>query len=327
MHRREFITFLGGAAATWPIAVRAQQPAIPVIGFLSSQSLGAYADLLRGFHQGLKETGYVEGENVAIEYAWADNQIDRLSVLAAELVRRQVAVIVASGLPASESAIKATTTIPIVFMVPADPVKLGFVASLARPTGNATGIHFFVAELAAKRLEILRELVPGAARVAVLINPAEAAIAAANLRGVEMAAHAMGLKIQVLNASTSSEIDAAFATFVRERFDAFFISSGVFFLARRIQLATLAISHGVPAIFATRDWAEAGGLVSYGTNLEDTHRQAGIYAGRILKGAKPADLPVMQSTKFELVINLKTAKTLGLKVPQTLLVAADEVIE
>ncbi len=238
MHRREFITFLGGAAATWPIAVRAQQPAIPVIGFLSSQSLGAYADLLRGFHQGLKETGYVEGENVAIEYAWADNQIDRLSVLAAELVRRQVAVIVASGLPASESAIKATTTIPIVFMVPADPVKLGFVASLARPTGNATGIHFFVAELAAKRLEILRELVPGAARVAVLINPAEAAIAAANLRGVEMAAHAMGLKIQVLNACTSSEIDAAFATFVRERFDAFFISSGVFFLARRIQLAT-----------------------------------------------------------------------------------------
>ena len=238
-----------------------------------------------------------------------------------------IAVIVAIGLPASESAIKATTTIPIVFTVPTDPVKLGFVSNLARPTGNATGIHFFVAELAAKRLEILRELLPRAARVAVLINPAEAAIAATNLQGVEMAAHAMGLKIQVLNASTSSEIDAAFAEYVRERFDAFFISSGVFFLARRTQLATLAIGHGVPTIFAAREWAEAGGLASYGTNFTDMRRQAGVYAGRILNGAKPADLPVMQSTKFELVINLKTAKTLGLKVPQTLLVAADEVIE
>jgi len=323
MRRRDFIKLSGGVAATWPFAARAQQRAMPVIGVPSSQSPGMRPDLLRGFHQGLKETGYMEGENVTIEYVWADNQ-DRLI---AELVRRQFAVIVAIGLPASESAIKATTTIPIVFTVPTDPVKLGFVTNLARPTGNATGIHFFVAELAAKRLEILHELLPKAARVAVLINPAEAAIAATNLQGVETAASAMGLKIEVLNASTTSEIDAAFATYVRERFDAFFIASGVFFLARASQLATLAIGHGVPAIFAGREWAEAGGLASYGTNFTDMRRQAGIYAGRILNGAKPADLPVTQSTKFELVINLKTAKTLGLKVPQTLLVAADEVIE
>jgi putative ABC transport system substrate-binding protein len=229
MRRRDFIKLSGGMAATWPLAARARQRAMPVIGVPSSQSPGMQPDLLRGFHQGLKETGYIEGENVTIEYVWADNQ-DRLT---AELVRRQFAVIVAIGLPASESAIKATTTIPIVFTVPTDPVKLGFVTNLARPTGNATGIHFFVAELAAKRLEILRELLPSAARVAVLINPAEAAIAATNLQGVETAAHAMGLKIEVFNASTSSEIDAAFVRYVRERFDAFFISSGVFFLARR----------------------------------------------------------------------------------------------
>src|SRR5262245_10529073 len=328
MRRRDFIKLSGGVAATWPLAVHGQQRTMPVIGFLSSQSLSTYSgDNLRGFHQGLKETGYIAGENVAIEYAWGDNQVDRLSAVTAELVRRQVAVIVAGGLPASEYAVKATTTIPIVFTVPTDPVKLGFVTNLARPTGNATGIHFFVAELAAKRLEILHELVPKAARVAVLINPAEASIAATNLQGVETAASAMGLKIEVLNASTTSEIDAAFATYVRERFDAFFIASGVFFLARASQLATLAIGHGVPAIFAGREWAEAGGLASYGTNFTDMRRQAGIYAGRILNGAKPADLPVTQSTKFELVINLKTAKTLGLKVPQTLLVAADEVIE
>ena len=327
MRRRDFIKLSGGVAATWPLAVRAQQRTVPVIGVLSSQSLGSIANRLPGFHQGLKETGYIEGENVAIEYAWTDNQVDRLSELAAELVRRQVAVIVAVGLPASEAAVKATTTIPIVFTVPTDPVKLGFVTNLARPTGNATGIHFFVAELAAKRLEILRELLPRAVRVAVLINPAEAAIAATNLQGVEMAAHAMGLKIQVLNASTSSEIDAAFAAYVRERFDAFFISSGVFFLARRTQLATLAVGHGVPTIFAAREWAEAGGLVSYGTNFTDMRRQAGIYAGRILNGAKPADLPVMQSTKFELIINLKTAKILGINVPPSMQARADEMIE
>jgi putative tryptophan/tyrosine transport system substrate-binding protein len=225
MRRRDFIKLSGGVAATWPLAARAQQRAMPVIGIPLSQSRGP--NLLRGFHQGLKETGYIEGENVTIEYVWADSQ-DRLSVLTAELVRRQVAVIVALGLPASEAAVKATTTIPIVFTVPTDPVKLGFVTNLARPTGNATGIHFFVAELAAKRLEILHELLPKAARVAVLINPAEAAIAATNLQGVETAASAMGLKIQVINASTSSEIDAAFETYARERFDAFFISSASF---------------------------------------------------------------------------------------------------
>ena len=320
MKRREFIALLGGAAAAWPLAARAQQPAMPVIGFLDSRSPDAFADRLRGFRQGLKDTGYVEGENVAIEYRWAENQFDRLPELAAELVRRQVAVIVASGGAAAAFAAKAaTTTIPIVFIVGEDPVRLGLVASLARPGGNLTGINFLSGELTAKRLELLRELVPGAARVAVLVNPANAANTETTLRDVEPAARAMGLQIQVLNASTSREIDAAFATIVRERPDALFVGSDAFFNARRVQLALLAARHGVPAIYSDREYAEAGGLMSYGSNIVDAYRQVGVYAGRILKGAKPADLPVVQSSKFELVINPQTARMLGLTVPPTLL--------
>jgi putative ABC transport system substrate-binding protein len=326
MRRREFITLLGGAAA-WSHAARAQQSAIPVIGFLSSQTHDAIADFLGAFRQGLKDIGYVEGENVAIEYRWADNQIDRLPALAAELVRRQVAVIAASGGPASEGAAKATTTIPIVFMVAEDPVRLGLVTSLARPGGNLTGVNFFSAELAAKRLELLRELVPATTRVAVLLNPAEAAIAASNLRDVETAALAMGLQIQVFNASTGREIDAAFVTIAREGPNALFISSGPFFTSRRVQLAHLATRDAVPSIHGSRLFPEVGGLISYGASLTDAHRQAGVYVGRILKGAKPANLPVVQSSKFELVINAQTARLLGLIVPPSLLARADEVIE
>ena len=326
MRRRDFLSVLGGAAATWPLAARAQQ-AMPVIGQLSSQSPDVVADFLRAFRQGLKEVGYVEGENVAIEYRWADHQIDQLPALAAELVRRGVAIIIGSGGPASEAVARATTTIPIVFLVAEDPVKLGLVASLARPGGNLTGVNFFSAELAAKRLELLRELVPGAVRVAVLLNPAEASIAASNLRDVEMAAHSMRLQVQVFNASTSREIDEAFVTMARERPDALFISSGPFFTSRRVHLAHQATRHAIPAIHGSRMYSEAGGLISYGASLPDAYRQAGIYAGRILKGAKPADLPVVQSSKFELVVNHQTARLLGLTVPQSLLSTADEVIE
>jgi putative ABC transport system substrate-binding protein len=325
--RREFITLLGGAAA-WPLTARAQQAAMPVIGLLDSRSPDALTDRLRGFRQGLKDTGYVEGENVAIEYRWAENQFDRLPVLAAELVRRRVAVITTSGGPAvAFSAKAATTTIPIVFAVGEDPVKLGLVASLARPGGNLTGINFLVGELTTKRLELLRELVPAATRVALLVNPAHATNTESTLRDMESAGRAMGLQIQVLNASTSREIDAAFATIVRERPDALFVGNDAFFNTRRVQLALLAGRHGVPAIYSDREHAEAGGLMTYGSNIVDTYRQVGVYSGRILKGAKPADLPVVQSTKFELVINAQTARMLGITVPDKLLVAADEVIE
>jgi putative tryptophan/tyrosine transport system substrate-binding protein len=328
VRRREFITLLGGTAAAWPVAARAQQPAMPVIGLLSSQSPDGLGDRLRGFHSGLKDTGYVEGESVAIEYRWADNQIDRLPALAAELVRRRVAVIVTTGGPAPAFAAKvATTTIPIVFAVPEDPTRLGLVSSLARPGGNLTGVNFFATELTAKRLELLRELVPAATRVAVLVNPANAADAGPQLRDVEPAARAMGLQIQVLNASTSREIDAVFATFVRERPDALFVGGDPFFTSRRVQLATLVARYAIPATFSSRDIAEAGGLMSYGANIPYAWRQAGIYAGRILKGAKPADLPVVQSSRFDLVINHQTARLLGLTVPPTLIVTADEVIE
>jgi putative ABC transport system substrate-binding protein len=325
MRRREFIAGLGGAAA-WPFATRAQQ-AKPVVGFVSSQTHELIADFLRGFRQGLKDTGYVEGENVAIEYRWADNQLDRLPALTAELAHQRVAVIAASGGPSSEAAAKVTTTIPIVFMVAEDPVRLGLVTSLARPGGNLTGVNFFSAELAGKRLELLRELVPTATRVAMLLNPAEAVIAAANFRDMEASARTMRLQIQVFNASSSREIDAAFLDIARERPDALFISSGPFFTSRRVQLAHLATRHAVPTIHGSRLYPEVGGLISYGASLTDAHRQAGVYVGRILKGAKPVDMPVVQSTKFELVVNAQTARTLGLTVPPSLLARADEVIE
>jgi ABC-type uncharacterized transport system substrate-binding protein len=326
VRRREFITLVGGAAAAWPIAARAQQ-AMPVIGFLFSQSADPFGDRLRAFRQGLKETGYVESENLSIAYSWAEGQYDRLPVLAGELVRRKVAVIVSPGETATLAAKAATTTIPIVFNVAEDPVKLGLVASLARPGGNLTGINFFNVELVAKRLELLRELVPGASRVAALVNPSNAASSERSRREVEAAARAMGLQILVLNASTSREIDAAFAALAHERADALFVSPDGFFNSRRVQLATLAARDRVPVTSATREIAEAGGLMSYGSNIADVWRELGVYAGRILKGASPADLPVVQSTKFELVINHQTARTLGLDVPPSLLTLADEVIE
>jgi putative tryptophan/tyrosine transport system substrate-binding protein len=325
VRRREFITLLGGAA-TWPLAARAQQPAMPVIGFFHPASPDAVAHRVRAFRRGLKDTGYVEGENVAIEYRWAEGQYDRLQALAADLVRRQVAVIVAAG-GSGFAARAATTTIPIVFVSGEDPVGLGLVASLARPGGNLTGINFLAGELQAKRLELLRELVPGVVRVAVLVNPTNPTNAEGTVRDVEAAARALGLQIQVLNVSTSGEIDAAFATLVRERPDALFVGSDAFFNNRRVQLVHLASRHAVPATYAGRDFAVAGGLISYGADITDAYREVGVYAGRILKGAKPADLPVVQSSKFELVINAPTARMLGLTVPATLLARADEVIE
>jgi len=327
MGRREFVALLGGAAA-WPIAARAQQPAMPVIGFLHPASPESYADQLRAFRQGLKEAGFVEGENVVIEYRWAEGQNDRLPALADELVRRRVAVIAAAGGPNSALAAKAaTTTVPIVFVTGQDPVRLGLVTSLARPGGNLTGINFFTVELAAKRLELLRELLPGAMRIAVFVDPATASTTESTLRDVEAAARVMRLQIQVLKVGTSREIEAAFTSFVGERPDAIFVGISAFFTARRVQLAQLAARHAVPAIYPDRLHAEVGGLISYGASLTDTYRQVGIYTGRILKGAKPADVPVVQSSKFELVINHPTARMLGLTVPPSLLARADEVIE
>jgi putative ABC transport system substrate-binding protein len=328
MQRREFIAIVGGVAAAWPRAALAQQSAMPVIGFLNPTSPDVFADELRAFHRGLKETGYVDGDNVAIAYRWAENQVDRLPALAGELVRRKVAVIASTGSPSVAFAAKgATVTIPIVFIINEDPVGLGLVASLARPGGNLTGVNILSGELVAKRLELLRELVPRASRVAGLVDPANAATAESTLRQLESAGHAMGLQIRLLKASTSGEIDEAFATIVSERLDALFVSPSSFFTSRRMQLAHLASRHAVPAAYALRSYAEAGGLMSYGPSLRDAYRQIAIYIGQILKGTKPADLPVMQSTKFELVINQQIARMLGLTVPPTLLATADEVIE
>jgi putative tryptophan/tyrosine transport system substrate-binding protein len=327
MKRRQFITLLGGAAAAWPLAARAQQAATPVIGFLHPTSTDAFPDRLRGFRQGLKDTGYVEGENVMILYRFAENQIDRLSAMAGDLVTGRVAVITAANSPPALAAKAATTTIPIVFITPEDPVRLGLVTSLAKPGGNVTGINLLSGELAAKRLELLRELVPRAARVAVLVNPANPSTTETTLKDVEAAARSMGLQIQVLKASTSHEIDAAFATLARERCDTLFVGGDPFFTSRRVQLAVLAAHYSIPSTSGTREIAEAGGLMSYGANIPNGWREAGAYVGRILKGAKPADLPVVQSTKFELVINAQTAKTLGLAMSPSLLAIADEVIE
>jgi ABC-type uncharacterized transport system substrate-binding protein len=326
MKRREFITLLGAAAA-WPLAARAQQAQLPTIGFLHGAASVAWADPLRGFHRGLKDAGFVEGENVAIVYRWAEGQLDQLPALAAELVRRRVSVIAAFAPAAALAAKAATTTIPIVFLVSNDPVELGLVASLARPGGNLTGINFLSGELAAKRLGLLHELVPTATRIAVLVNAANPGEAELTVRDVETAARAMGLQIQVLNASNGREIDTAFTSLARDRPDALFVGGDQLFTLRHVQLVHLASRHGVPATYGGRRFAEAGGLMTYGTNTADSYRQTGVYVGRILKGAKPADLPVEQSTKFELIINAQTARTLGIEVPPTLLARADEVIE
>jgi putative tryptophan/tyrosine transport system substrate-binding protein len=328
MRRRKFITLLGGtAAAMWPVVASTQQPAIPVIGFLHTASPDGNTDRVRAFREGLKETGFVEGENVAVDYRWADNEVERLPALAMEMIHRRVAVIAAIGNNPAFAAKTATTTIPIVFLASEDPVRLGLVTSFARPGANLTGINWFPAEVGAKRLELLRELVPAAARIAVLVDPTNAMSNETTLRDVEAGTRSLGLQIQVHNASTSREIDTVFAGFARERPDALFAAIAAFFIDRRVQLALQTMLHRVPAIFPVRDFAEAGGLMSYGASLRDTIRQAGVYTGRILKGAKPADLPVVQSTKFELVINHQTARMLGLTVPPSLLAIADEVIE
>ena len=324
--RRELLAALGGAAAAWPLAARAQQAAMPVIGLLETRSPDVISDRLRRFRQGLKDTGYVEGENVTIVYDWAES-FDRLSALAAELIRRPVAVIVTPTTPAALAAKAATTTIPIVFATGYDPVASGLVASLARPGGNLTGVNFFNNELAGKQLELLRELVPGATHVSALINPSNVRNASAALADLETAARARGMQIQVLNASTSREIDDAFATLLRQRPDVLFVSGDGLFTSRRVQLVLLATLHKVPAAFANREFAEIGGLMSYGANVPDAWHQVGVYVGRILKGTKPADLPVVQASKFELVINAQAAKILGLTIPPTLLARADEVIE
>ena len=327
MKRRTFITLLGGAAAAWPLAARAQQ-AMAAVGFLSLQSRGPASQLLEAFRRGLAETGYVEGQNVAIDYRLTEGRLDRLAEMAADLVRRQVSVIATTSTPAALAAKAATTNISIVFGVPEDPVKLGLVTSLARPGGNATGINFFTAEVVAKRLGLLRELLPGAARIAVLVNPTNTTNTEVTVRDVQSTAHAIGLQIQIFHASTNSEIDVAFATLVRERPDALFVAPDPFFTARRLQLVHLATRHALPASYPVREFVEeAGGLVSYGPSLTDMYRHIGVYSGRILKGTKPADLPVVQSNKFELIINLQTAKLLGLEIPPMLLARADEVIE
>jgi len=327
MRRRDAIALIGGAAA-WPLTAHAQPQAMPVIGFLHAASPEGYAEPMRAFRQGLKDGGYVEGENVAIEYRWADNRFDRLPTLAADLVRRGVAVIAAIGGPLSAFAAKAaTSTIPIVFNVGDDPVKHGLVASLARPGGNLTGVNFLSIELAAKRLELLREVVGRLARVAVLVNPVNVPNTDLTLRDMETAARSMGLQYRVLNADSAQEIDAAFASIAHERPDALFVAITPFFVVRRIQLVQLAAFHRIPAAYGLRDFVEDGGLISYGASLSEAYRQVGIYTGRVLKGVKPADLPVIQSTKLELVINRQTARMLGLTVPDTLLASADEVIE
>ena len=325
MRRREFIAGLTGAAA-WPLSVQAQQP-IPVVGFLSAQSPGTAAPLVNAFRRGLAEAGYADGQNVTIEYRFTEGRIDRLSGMAADLVRRRVSVIASTGSGIAIGAKAATGTIPIVFGVAEDPVKLGLVASINHPGGNATGINFLLVEVGTKRLALLREIVPSAKRIAVLLNPANASNTISTRAELDAAASILGLQVRYYNASSSGEIDTAFVALVRDRADALFIAPDGFFDSRRVQLSTLAARHALPASSASRNMVEAGGLMSYGTSMTEVHRQLGTYAGRILKGAKPSELPVVQSSKFELVINVQTAKLLDLNVPQTLLAVADEIVE
>jgi len=326
VNRREFVTLLGGAAVAWPLAARAQQPAMPVVGFLDFGSAAERTQQVAAVRKGLAEGGYQEGQNVTLEFRWAEGQYGRFAELAADLVRRGVSVIVIPGSGTGALAAKAaTTTIPIVFGATGDPVKEGLVASLNRPGGNATGVNFFTAELVAKRMQLLRELVPAANRIALFVNPTDAENYQSTLREVEAAVG--GQQVLVREVATGREIDEAFASIAREKADALFVAPGSFFNTRRVQLAVLAARHALPAIYSVRAYPEAGGLMSYGTDILDAFRQVGAYTARILKGAKPADLPVLQSTKFELVINLNTARALGLTIPAGLLARADEVIE
>src|SRR6516162_9580942 len=326
--RRQFITLLGGAAAGWPLVARAQQSAMPVIEFLHPGASEIGARDVAAFRKGLRESGYVEGQNVTVEYHWLEGQYDRLPTLLADVVRRPVTVIAIPGSgPTTRAAKAATATIPIVFGVAGDPVQLGLVASLARPGGNATGVNFLSEEVAAKRLRLLHELVPKAVRVAVLLNPANASATEPQLRIVQEAAPTVGLQIQILNATTIGEIDAAFATLERERPDALFVAGDAFFASRAVQFAILTARGRIPATYSLRDYVAVGGLMSYGTDFTEAFRQVGVYTGKILRGAKPTDLPVTQSTKFEFVINLQTARSLGIEVPPGVLSIADEVIE
>jgi putative ABC transport system substrate-binding protein len=325
MRRRQFITLLGGAAY-WPLAARAQQASMPVVGFLGTTTPEDYATRVAAFRGGLKEVGYIEGQNVAIEYRWPEGRYDRLPTLAADLVQRQVAVIVAGGPPAAHAAKAATSTISIVFTSGDDPVGAGLVSSVNRPGANITGVHLFLTELNAKKLGLMRDLLPHVKAMAVLLNPTSQN-ANPQSKELQTAARALGLQIDIFNASSESEIEAAFATLVQQQLGALIVGNDPFFVSRREQIVALAASHSVPVVYDLREYADAGGLMTYGTNLKNAYRQAGVYVGRILNGEKPADLPVLRSTNFEFIINLKAAKALGLTFPPGLLAIADDVIE